>query len=148
MRIGQRILIVEDSDEDFYATSRVLRKFGSFPLERCTVGSEVLPHLQKDATVPQKIPLSLILLDLNLPGKRDGRQVLGDLKADHRYRSIPVVIMTTSSNPRDISRCYDQGASGYMVKPVDLERFTECIENLVKYWFDAVSLPENNEATA
>jgi CheY-like chemotaxis protein len=138
MNQNEPILIVEDSDEDFYATARVLGRFGSFPLQRCTQGTEVRPHLEKNSSTSAP---RLILLDLNLPGKRDGRAVLADLKSDIHYRHIPVVIMTTSSNPRDVRECFDHGAAGYMVKPVNLDRFVESIEALVKYWFDVMTLP-------
>jgi CheY-like chemotaxis protein len=136
------ILVVEDSDEDYYTTERTLGKFGSFPLQRCLTAAEILEYLQKQAESGlAETSASLILLDLNLPGKKDGRSVLMELKQDERFRSIPVVIMTTSSNPRDVSYCYKHGASGYLVKPVDLDRFTESIQAMVKYWFETNLLP-------
>jgi CheY-like chemotaxis protein len=138
------ILIVEDSDEDFYATARVLGKFVASPVERCSTGTDVLPHLaRKTAQKATKVTPDpcLILLDLNLPGKRDGRSVLVDLKSDKRYRRIPVVIMTTSSNPTDVHQCFDRGAAGYIVKPVNLDKFVDSIECMVNYWFKTVKLP-------
>ena len=142
------ILIVEDSDEDFFTTERILKKFGRFPIARCSEGAEVLEHLQKpgsvDGDIPARVP-SLILLDLNLPGKKDGRSVLLDLKSSRRYRGIPVVIMTTSSNPQDVRHCFDHGAAGYMVKPVNLDKFVESMASLVKYWFETTALPTKGE---
>lgn len=136
------ILVVEDSDEDFYATTRVLRKFVAAPVERCSTGTEVIPRLKRDGKRPDHLSdPSLILLDLNLPGKCDGRSVLVELKSDPRCRRIPVVIMTTSSNPSDLQHCFEYGAAGYIVKPVNLDKFVESIECLVKYWFQTVTLP-------
>jgi CheY-like chemotaxis protein len=144
------ILVVEDSDEDFYTTARVLQKIGSFPVRRCANGSDVLLQLYQPTQTEQTgrvSPPSLILLDLNLPGKRDGRDVLVDLKSDNRFSHIPVVILTTSENPKDVRQCFENGAAGYMVKPVDLTKFIESMESMVKYWFEAVTLPsEQGEA--
>jgi CheY-like chemotaxis protein len=137
MSRNDAILIVEDSDDDYYATARILGKCGRFSLKRCSQGTEVLEHLSQDSSNRP----SLILLDLNLPGKRDGRSVLTELKADARFRRIPVVIMTTSANPTDVRHCFDHGAAGYMVKPVNLDKFVESIEGMVKYWFEIMTLP-------
>lgn len=138
------ILVVEDSDEDFYTTTRVLRKFVAAPVERCSTGMEVMPRLKREGdqrSTNQPSDPCLILLDLNLPGKCDGRSVLVDLKHDRRYRRIPVVIMTTSANPSDLHHCFDHGAAGYIVKPVNFDKFAESIECMVNYWFKAVKLP-------
>jgi CheY-like chemotaxis protein len=138
------ILVVEDSDEDFYAASRILKKFVASPVQRCSSGADVVPHLARKTEIAGENfvpPPCLILLDLNLPGTRDGRSVLTDLKKDHRYRRIPVVIMTTSSSSTDVNHCFDHGAAGYIVKPVNLDKFTESIECMVNYWFKAVKLP-------
>jgi len=132
------ILIVEDSDEDYYAAARVLAKFGAFPLKRCCRGAEVMEQLTDKNGTGQP---SLILLDLNLRGTKDGRSVLADLKADPRFRTIPVVIMTTSANPSDVRHCFDHGAAGYLVKPVNLDKFVDSIECVVKYWFEIMTLP-------
>jgi len=135
------ILIVEDSDEDYYATERTLRKYVAFPLDRCSKGSDVMEYMTREAMQHGAKPPSLILLDLNLPGKRDGRYVLAELKRDPRYRGIPVIVMTTSSNPDDVRKCFDLGAAGYIVKPVNLDRFVETIECLVQYWYETITLP-------
>ena len=141
------ILVVEDSDEDFVATERVFRKFGSFKLARCSKGTEVLERLTNTAgeAVGKTRPPSLILLDLNLPGKLDGRSVLTALKADSRYRRIPVVIVTTSSNPQDVLHCFEQGAAGYLIKPVNLEKFVDSVKSLVNYWFETTTLPPQED---
>lgn len=80
------------------------------------------------------------MLDLNLPGT-DGREVLAQVKQDQRLKVIPIVVLTTSSNPKDIDFCYRAGANSYLIKVVQLEQFTRSIGHLVHYWFEAVTLP-------
>jgi CheY-like chemotaxis protein len=82
----------------------------------------------EDGTAGRGMPL-LVLLDLNLPGV-DGYQVLARLKADERTRRIPVIILTTTDDPRDIARCYDLGCNVYITKPVEYEQFAEAIRQL------------------
>jgi CheY-like chemotaxis protein len=89
----------------------------------------------------------LILLDLNMP-KKDGREALREIKADPRFRSIRVVVMTTSSADEDISRTYDLSASSYITKPVTFESLLDVIRVLGKYWLEIVQLPENGEDNA
>jgi CheY-like chemotaxis protein len=82
----------------------------------------------EDVAAERVMPL-LVLLDLNLPGV-DGYQVLARLKADERTRRIPVIILTTTDDPRDIKRCYDLGCNVYIIKPVEYEQFAEAIRKL------------------
>jgi CheY-like chemotaxis protein len=137
------ILVVEDSDDEFYILKRVIKKISDLPLERCARGAEVSEYLLRRLgdDEPGWLPLPrLILLDLNMPGKT-GHQVLAELKADPRLRRIPVVIMTTSNNPRDVSYCYDNYASGYVVKPVDLDELTKSVKAILDYWCATVIPP-------
>ena len=80
------------------------------------------------------------MLDLNLPGT-DGRQVLQKIKQDENMKLIPVVIFTTSNNPKDIEACYRQGVNSYMVKPMDFNRLKHSIQILIDYWFNTMILP-------
>jgi two-component system response regulator len=82
----------------------------------------------------------VILLDLNLPGT-DGREVLEEIKRDADLTRIPVIVLTTSSDQRDIDRCYQAGANTYIQKPVDLESFFRAIAQLKEYWFEIAALP-------
>jgi CheY-like chemotaxis protein len=91
-----------------------------------------------DAQIALRI--GLILLDLNLPGT-DGRQVLQKIKQDENMKLIPVVIFTTSNNPKDIEACYRQGVNSYMVKPMDFHRLKHSIQILIDYWFNTMILP-------
>jgi CheY-like chemotaxis protein len=84
---------------------------------------------------------SLILLDLNLAGL-DGRQVLERLKADASLRAIPVIILSTSDNPKDVQSCYQLGASAYLLKPVDLARFERMVRLFKEFWLEFVILPQ------
>jgi CheY-like chemotaxis protein len=93
----------------------------------------------KDVAAWRVMPL-LVLLDLNLPGA-DGYQVLARLKADERTRRIPVIILTTTDDPRDIERCYDLGCNVYITKPVEYEQFAEAIRKL-SLFLSVVKVPE------
>ena len=91
------------------------------------------------------VPLpDLILLDLNLP-RKDGREVLAEIKEDPKLRVIPVVVMTTSEAERDLIKTYDLHANAYVVKPLDLERFIEVVQAIENFWFTIVKLPPKVE---
>jgi CheY-like chemotaxis protein len=141
----QPLLVIEDSDEDFAAFERIIRKLSLFQkIYRCTSGDDALDFLRQmgsytDADAPRP---SMILLDLNLPGT-DGREVLEEIKQDELLRVIPVVIFTTSDNPRDVDVCYQNGANGYIVKPIDVKKLTKTVQVIVDYWFEANTLPSS-----
>ena len=143
---SQPILLVEDSPEDFETTERAFRKSGlRNPIYRCSDGEEALDFLFRrgEFADPEKAPRpGVILLDLNLPGT-DGREVLAEIKADPRLKQIPVVVLTTSDDDRDVDACYRAGASSYIQKPVDLDGFMRAIERLNDYWFEVVILPKS-----
>ncbi len=138
------LLVVEDSDEDFAAFERIVRRLSfTHPIYRCGDGDQALDFLHRtgDYADPDRVPRpSLILLDLNLPGT-DGREVLGEVKQHEDLKTIPIVVFTTSSNPRDIETCYKQGVNGYIIKPIDIQKLTRTIQLIVEYWFEAVTLP-------
>lgn len=138
------LLLIEDSDEDFIATTRVLRQ-DDLPLElhRCVTSDEALAYLSPHSALgnPQRAQRPhLILLDLNLPGT-DGRDLLARIKADEQLKGIPVVVLTTSNNPKDIADCYQRGANSYLIKPVNYPNFKEAMQCLVRYWLQTVALP-------
>lgn len=138
------ILMIEDSDEDFEALRWAMRRLGrELPLLRCADGDSALELLRGEGASagPGGLWPALILLDLNLPGT-DGREVLTDLKQDARLSLLPVVVMTTSSNPRDVADCFAQGANGYFLKPVDFERFTAQLRLLLDFWLGTALLPQ------
>ncbi|HWM90555.1 MAG TPA: response regulator [Thermoanaerobaculia bacterium] len=142
---SQPILLVEDSPEDYEATLRAFRRSGlKNPVQRCEDGEEALNYLYRrgEYADPAKAPRpGVILLDLNLPGT-DGRQVLSEIKNSDHLRDIPVVVLTTSADERDIAACYRAGANSYIQKPVDIDGFMKAIERLNGYWFEVVILPK------
>ncbi|HEY9088747.1 MAG TPA: response regulator [Anaerolineaceae bacterium] len=106
-------------------------------------GQELMDYLQCRGKYsdPASCPTpGLILLDLNMP-RKDGREVLEELKTDDHFRPIPVVILTTSKAEEDILRSYELGVSGYITKPVTFERLVEIMRVLGRYWFEIVELP-------
>lgn len=144
---NQPILLIEDSPEDFEATVRAFKKSGlKNPIIRCEDGDGALDYLYRRGhwTDPEKSPRpGVILLDLNLPGT-DGREVLTEIKKDDQLRHIPVIVLTTSNDRRDVEACYHAGANSYIQKPVDMDGFMKAIERLNGYWFEVVVLPRGN----
>ena len=139
---SQPILLVEDSPEDFETTQRAFRRSGlKNPIFRCPDGDEALDFLFQRGSHAGAPRPGVILLDLNLPGT-DGREVLAEIKATPQLRQIPVIVLTTSSDDRDVQACYNAGASSYIQKPVDLDGFMQAIERLNDYWFEVVILPK------
>lgn len=138
---NQPILLVEDSPEDFETTKRAFRRSGlKNPIHRCADGDEALDFLFRRGSHADAARPGVILLDLNLPGT-DGREVLSEIKADPNLKQIPVIVLTTSSDSRDVSACYSAGANSYIQKPVDLDGFMRAIERLNDFWFEVVILP-------
>lgn len=141
----QPILLVEDSPEDYEATVRAFRKSGlANPIYHCVDGDDALDFLFRQGRYdePESAPRpGIVLLDLNLPGT-DGRDVLTAVKQDDDLKSIPVIVLTTSSHEQDIDRCYRDGANSYIQKPVHLSGFMEAIQRLKDYWFEIVVLPK------
>ena len=139
----RRILIVEDSQEDYAAILRALDcKTEEVHITRNSDGDtalETLRELVADGKIG-RLP-QVILLDLNLPGT-DGREVLHELKSDELLRVIPIVVLTTSTNPRDVAYCYRSGVSGYCVKGGDRATFVETIGAFKRFWLEAVILPD------
>jgi len=124
------LLLVEDDAVDLLLIHRVFRTLGiSNPVLEAPDGEAALQLLQKEGT-PRP---GLILLDLNMP-RMNGLEFLKQMKADPELHSIPVVILTTSNERRDVESCYQQQCAGYLVKPVDFTEFTSTIEALQTYW--------------
>ncbi|MAC78810.1 MAG: two-component system response regulator [Rhodobacteraceae bacterium] len=137
--LTQDILIVEDNDDDFEAVERALTRQRQVanPIRRFRDGEEVWNYLTgngkfSDTGVPRHP--GLVLLDLNMPGI-DGRQVLARIRSNHDLARIPVVIMTTSVDERDVEDCYAEGANTYLRKPVSWTEFSETVGQLYDYWF-------------
>jgi CheY-like chemotaxis protein len=140
----QLILIVEDNDSDYEAVIRFLRKTHiANQVIRCKDGDEALDYLYRrgrfsDSQVSPRP--GIILLDLNLPGT-DGKDVLADIKGNSDLRQIPVIVLTTSADERDVQSCYGMGANSYMTKRIDAREFMGAIERMSDFWLTIAILP-------
>jgi two-component system, chemotaxis family, response regulator Rcp1 len=135
------ILLVEDNPADVRLTQEAMRD--SKLLNRLTVvpdGVEAMAYLKREREYSNATRPDLILLDLNLP-KKDGREVLAELKADENLKSIPVVVLTTSEAHTDIVKSYNLHANCYISKPVELEKFLYIVRVIENFWFGIVKLP-------
>lgn len=137
------ILVIEDSDEDFEVACWALHQAAmQRPIIRAANANEALTQLNLLETPYecQRSRPALVLLDLNLPGL-NGRELLKQLKNSEQAGLSPIVVLSTSNNPRDIEACYRLGAAGYICKPLQLQVFADKIKNLMLYWFSTVTLP-------
>ncbi len=135
------ILLVEDNPGDVRLTQEALKEGKVWNrLNVAPDGVVALKFLRREGTFADAPKPDLILLDLNLP-KKDGREVLADIKQDTRLRNIPVVVLTTSKAEEDILRSYKLHANCYITKPVDLEQFMGVIRAVEDFWLCIVKLP-------
>lgn len=137
------ILLVEDSPGDVRLTKEALRE-GKVRnhLHVVTDGVEALAFLRRSGKYASAPRPDVVLLDLNLP-KKDGREVLAEIKADDDLRRIPAVILTTSQDERDVLRAYELHANCYITKPVDLDQFIAVIQSIESFWLTIVTLPKH-----
>ncbi len=135
------ILLVEDNPGDHRLTKEALHEGKVYNnLHWVKDGVEALDFLKQRGKY-EKVPRpDIILLDLNLP-KKDGREVLVEIKQDPNLRAIPVVILTTSAAEEDVLRSYDLHANCYVTKPVDLEKFIVVVQSIDRFWLSVVTLP-------
>jgi two-component system, chemotaxis family, response regulator Rcp1 len=137
------ILLVEDSPADVRLTREALKEAKVLnALHVAQDGVEALAFLRKKGQYANSPRPDLILLDLNLP-KKDGREVLAEVKADDNLRGIPVVVLTTSRAEEDVVRTYNLHANAYITKPVDLKQFLDVIHAIEEFWLAVVTLPPN-----
>ena len=139
------ILLVEDNPGDVRLTKEAMAD-GKI-INNLTVvidGLEAMDFLFRKGKYAKAIRPDLILLDLNLP-KKDGREVLQEIKSDHKLKTIPVVVLTISQAEQDIVTAYEQHANCYITKPVDFEQFIKVVKTIENFWFSIVTLPPSNE---
>jgi CheY-like chemotaxis protein len=138
------ILIAEDDADDRFLLETAFRECGfNDKLAFVENGIELIRYLDEEKNrngVDRKFP-AFIMLDLNMP-KKDGREVLKELKENETYRVIPVVIFTTTKNENEIRRCYELGANSYVVKPVNFEHLVKVLGQIREYWFGISSAVE------
>ena len=137
------ILLIEDNPGDVRLTEEALKE--GKVINRLSVvpdGVEALAYLRKTGEYASAATPDLVLLDLNLP-KKDGREVLAEVKQDPELRKIPVVVLTTSRDEQDILKSYDLHANCYITKPVDFEQFIRVVRAIEDFWLSVVKLPPN-----
>jgi len=142
------VLLVEDDEDDIRLTQRAFTK-GKILNKLYVVGNgeeamEFLEHRGRYADPQQAPEPGIILLDLNMP-RMSGREVLKKIKADEKLRHIPVVILTTSNQEKDVCDCYEQGANTFITKPVEFGKFLKAVVALGEYWLDIARLPAEYE---
>ncbi len=139
------ILLADDDEEDRMLTEEALEENNiSDNLHFVEDGEEAMDYLQRRGKYAdtKKYPLpELILLDLNMP-KKDGREVLAEIKNDPKLKGIPVVVLTTSNAPEDIEKMYGLGVNSFITKPVSYAGMALAMKSLKQYWLDVVSLPK------
>ena len=136
------LLLVEDSEPDVRLTIEALHE--AKVKNRLWVvedGVEAIDFLRRQGKYADSPRPDLILLDLNLP-RKDGRQVLKEIKADDSLKRIPVVVLTTSKSEEDVLRVYNQHANCYITKPVDFNRFMEVVKSIEDFWLTVGRLPD------
>ena len=140
------ILMAEDDPDDRLLSKEALQEAHlANQLRFVEDGEDLMDYLHQRGKYidPAQSPRpGLILLDLNMP-KKDGREALEEIKAESSFRSIPVVVLTTSKAEEDILRSYELGVSGYVTKPVTLPELIEVMKTIGKYWFEIVELPSS-----
>ena len=139
------ILLVEDNPGDVRLTKEALKEGKVYSnLHTVKDGVEAMEFLRREGKYSSVPRPDIILLDLNLP-KKDGREVLQEIKSDEQLRRIPVVVLTTSKAEEDVLRTYDLHANCYVTKPVDLEKFMVVVKTIDSFWLTVVTLPPNGK---
>jgi chemotaxis family two-component system response regulator Rcp1 len=137
------ILLVEDNPGDARLTLEAFKE--GRVLNHLTVindGADALAYLRRQGQHSSSTQPDLILLDLNLP-KKDGREVLAEIKSDESLKNIPVIVLTTSAAPEDVKKAYGNHANCYITKPVDLDQFLKVVQSIESFWLSLVRLPSH-----
>lgn len=138
------ILLVEDNPGDVRLTIEALKEGKVYNrLSVVSNGFEALEFLRRQGRYANATRPDLILLDLNLP-KKNGSEVLAEIKADPALKRIPVVVLTTSEAEQDVLRSYDLNANCYITKPVDLDQFLHVVKSINDFWLTVVRLPSES----
>ena len=135
------ILMVEDDEGDVELALEALEDSKLVTnINIAKDGVEAMAYLRKEESFEKAVRPDVILLDLNMP-RKNGREVLAEIKADKNLRDIPVIILTTSQVDEDVVKSYHLGANCYITKPVDFEQFVKVVKNIESFWFTIVKLP-------
>jgi chemotaxis family two-component system response regulator Rcp1 len=136
------ILLIEDNPADILLTKEAFKEC----LHKHNITAfkdviEALKYLKRKGEYSKSKTPDIVLLDLNLP-KKDGRELLAEIKSDNTMNSIPVIVLSTSRNEKDIMTSYELKANCYICKPVELDSFINIILSIEKFWLKTVSLPD------
>ena len=141
------VLMVEDDPGDADLTQELLEEAKVMVnVNIVDDGVKAVAYLRKQGEYAQAVRPDLILLDLNLP-RKDGREVLQEIKNDPDLKVIPVVVLTTSDADEDILRSYNLGANSFVTKPVGLEQFGNIVKSIENFWFTVVKFPSKKKST-
>lgn len=136
-----RVLLVEDNPGDIRLTQEALKESKmDIHLDVVTDGEQAVDFLMKRGRFTEAVRPHIVLLDLNLP-KKNGIEVLKEVKANDSLKKIPIIVLTTSDADHDISKAYSLHANCYLLKPVDFDDFAKAIRLIEAYWFNSVQLP-------
>jgi len=139
------ILIVDDDDDDVFSIQDALSKINGIEIRNVDDGEKFLRYLKREEEFEEDSPTpSLVLLDINMP-KKNGFEVLEEIKQNHDFKTIPIILFTSSNNEDDIERGYKLGVNSYIAKPTHLTDFEDLLENVTKYWFGFVKLPNSSK---
>ena len=142
MRVTEvEVLLVEDNEGDIELTREALKSAKVHNrLNVVRDGIEAMEYLRRQGRFARAVRPDLVLLDLNMP-RKNGREVLAEIKGDPDLRSIPVVILTTSEAEQDILKAYELAANCYITKPVDFAQFLDVVKSIEGFWMSVVRLP-------
>ena len=139
------ILLVEDNPGDVRLTQEAFREARTpIKINVAMDGEEAIAYLRRQPPFQNATRPDLILLDLNIP-KKDGREVLAEIKADPLLHDIPVVVLTTSNAEQDIQKTYNLQVNAYINKPVDFDRFLDIVHKIEDFWLMTAILPSNTK---
>ena len=145
MKTVPEVLLVDDNPADIDLMSEVLAKSKrDLHVNAVSDGAEAIAFINRQGKYAEAPSPDLIVLDLNLP-RKDGREVLAELKTDLALAKIPVVIFTTSQSNSDITRCYELGANCYLRKPGNLPDFVAVVQSMADFWLGFASLPQKED---
>lgn len=135
------ILMADDDPDDRLLAEQALAECGyGERMVSVEDGQALMDYLRRVPPYEQAADPSLILLDLNMP-RKSGREALEEIRGDERLRSLPIIILTTSTDPEDVALCYSMGANSYIVKPDRFEDLASAMSATMKYWLETVELP-------
>jgi|WetSurMetagenome_2_1015567.scaffolds.fasta_scaffold822096_2 two-component system, chemotaxis family, response regulator Rcp1 len=137
----QNILLVEDNPADILLTREAFKE-GTIPHNMTAVndGVEAVSYLKRAGKYADAVRPDIILLDINLP-KKNGFEVLAEIKQDQDLKHIPAIVLSTSGSKHDIRKAYELHANCYLIKPVELEDFLRVIRSLEDFWFNVAAIP-------